>query len=148
MKLIIELDLDAVSEAPAAEASRILRYWAGAVAQMDLTSETGHPLMNAAYDTQWDACDSCTLATPRSETRQGRVRIRMAVVERLLDVSFVELQVVSVGGCDRRIGAPRSDCHLGDLCASNFDGLGGCGNVICCESQMCPFTRLFAEGGC
>ncbi len=52
MKLIIELDLDAVSEAPAAEASRILRYWAGAVAQMDLTSETGHPLMNAAYDTQ------------------------------------------------------------------------------------------------
>lgn len=52
MKLIIELDLDAVSEAPAAEASRILRYWAGAVGQMDLTSEADHPLMNSVYDTQ------------------------------------------------------------------------------------------------
>ena len=47
--LVIE---DFCTKSPTAEASRILRYWAGAVAQMDLTSETGHPLMNAAYDTQ------------------------------------------------------------------------------------------------
>ncbi|AJE32645.1 hypothetical protein B842_03960 [Corynebacterium humireducens NBRC 106098 = DSM 45392] len=49
MRLTLSIDLDAVSDDPTAEVGRILRYWAGAVGQMDLTEEAEHPLMNSTY---------------------------------------------------------------------------------------------------
>ncbi|WP_029150808.1 hypothetical protein [Microbacterium indicum] len=52
MKLTIEIDLDSIADDPAAEGGRILRYWAGALGQMDLSAEAEYPLMNAAYDAQ------------------------------------------------------------------------------------------------
>ena len=44
--------IEAFPQDPAAEAGRILRYWAGALAQMDLFESAEYPLMNSTYDTQ------------------------------------------------------------------------------------------------
>ena len=52
MKLTIDIDLDAIADDPAGEAGRILRYWAGALSQMDLSTETEHALMNSTYDAE------------------------------------------------------------------------------------------------
>lgn len=52
MKLSIEIDFDAIADNPATEAGRILRYWAGALGQMDLSTVAEHPLMNSTYDAQ------------------------------------------------------------------------------------------------
>lgn len=49
MKLTIDIDLDAVSENTAPEVGRILRYWAGAVGQIDLTAPAEHALLDSAY---------------------------------------------------------------------------------------------------
>ena len=51
MRLLIDLDLDALQNDQRAEASRVLRYWAGALPQMDLTKETEQPLMDSNYRT-------------------------------------------------------------------------------------------------
>ncbi|BAU95791.1 hypothetical protein N24_1529 [Corynebacterium suranareeae] len=52
MKLTIDIDLDAIADDPAGEAGRILRYWAGALTQMDLGTEAEHALMNSTYDAE------------------------------------------------------------------------------------------------
>lgn len=50
MELRITIDLDALPDGEAAEeAGRILRYWAGALAQLDLTAPAQHELMDASY---------------------------------------------------------------------------------------------------
>ncbi|GAV97151.1 hypothetical protein CS176_1381 [Corynebacterium glutamicum] len=52
MKLTIDIDLEAIADDPAGEAGRILRYWAGALSQMDLSAEAEHALMNSTYDAE------------------------------------------------------------------------------------------------
>lgn len=53
MKLSIEIDLATMPPLETAvEAARILRYWAGALAQIDLSAPAEYPLMNSTYDTQ------------------------------------------------------------------------------------------------
>lgn len=49
MRLTLDLDLDALGDDAPREAARILRYWAGAVGQMDLGQEAEHALMDSAY---------------------------------------------------------------------------------------------------
>lgn len=49
MRLNLEIDLDALGPDAAAEAGRILRYWAGALGQIDLADPAQHPLMDSAY---------------------------------------------------------------------------------------------------
>ncbi|MBK6887160.1 MAG: hypothetical protein IPH03_12535 [Tetrasphaera sp.] len=52
MRLSIDIDLASLPSDTAAEMGRILRYWAGALAQMDLSEPAEYPLMNSTYDTQ------------------------------------------------------------------------------------------------
>lgn len=52
VKLSIEIDLASMPSDTAAETGRILRYWAGAMDQMDLSTPAEFPLMNSSYDTQ------------------------------------------------------------------------------------------------
>lgn len=49
MRLTLEIDLDALGDDAPREAGRILRYWAGAMDQMDLTSPVSHDLMDSGY---------------------------------------------------------------------------------------------------
>lgn len=49
MRLVIDVDLEQLPNDQSAEASRILRYWAGALPQMDLTQQTEHELMDSNY---------------------------------------------------------------------------------------------------
>jgi hypothetical protein len=49
LRLIIDLDLERLPDDQAREAGRILRYWAGALRQMDLNQPTEHPLMDSNY---------------------------------------------------------------------------------------------------
>ncbi|MDT7709217.1 MAG: hypothetical protein QOG20_4824 [Pseudonocardiales bacterium] len=49
MRLILDIDLDRLPEPKAEEASRILRYRAGALSRMDVTSEVTHQLTDSAY---------------------------------------------------------------------------------------------------
>lgn len=49
MRLSLDIDLDALGPDAPAEAGRILRYWAGALGQMDLSQPAEHPLMDSAY---------------------------------------------------------------------------------------------------
>lgn len=50
MKLLVEMDLDVIENDPAGEAARILRYWAGALPQMDLTVPAVHELLDSSYE--------------------------------------------------------------------------------------------------
>lgn len=50
MRLTLEIDLDALGEDAPREAGRILRYWAGAMDQMDLSQPVSHDLMDSRYD--------------------------------------------------------------------------------------------------
>lgn len=49
MRLLIDLDLDKLPNDQRTEAARILRYWAGALPQMDVTHPAEHPLMDSDY---------------------------------------------------------------------------------------------------
>lgn len=49
MRLIVDIDLDQLPEPRGDEASRILRYWAGALRQMGVEAEVTHQLMDSAY---------------------------------------------------------------------------------------------------
>ncbi|WP_035745649.1 hypothetical protein [Haematomicrobium sanguinis] len=49
VKLVLEIDLDKLPAPPADEAGRILRYWAGAINQVDLGEQMTHELMDSAY---------------------------------------------------------------------------------------------------
>jgi uncharacterized damage-inducible protein DinB len=49
MRLTLEIDLDALGDDAPGEAARILRYWAGAVPQLDLATAAGFPLMDSGY---------------------------------------------------------------------------------------------------
>lgn len=55
MKLTIDIDLDAIADDPAGETGKILRSWAGALSQMDLSAEAEHAVeaehtvMNSTY---------------------------------------------------------------------------------------------------
>lgn len=49
MRLLVDLDLDLLLDDKGAEAGRILRYWAGALPQMDLTQAAEHALMDSNY---------------------------------------------------------------------------------------------------
>lgn len=49
MRLTLDLDLDALGDDAAMEAGRILRYWAGAMDQMDLRQPAHHDLMDSSY---------------------------------------------------------------------------------------------------
>ena len=52
MKLLLDINLEILPADTAAEVGRILRYWAGAVAQMDLDAPAEFPLMDSTYKTQ------------------------------------------------------------------------------------------------
>lgn len=49
MRFVIEIDMDAVKDKPQEEIARILRYWAGALPQLELTAGTEQALMDSAY---------------------------------------------------------------------------------------------------
>jgi hypothetical protein len=49
MHFAIDIDLDAVTGSPEQEVGRILRYWAGALKQMQLTVGTEHELSDSEY---------------------------------------------------------------------------------------------------
>ena len=49
MRLTIDIDLDALPEPKDREAGRILRYWAGAMGQLDLTAPLEQQLMDSGY---------------------------------------------------------------------------------------------------
>lgn len=49
MRFVIDIDLDAVSGAPEQEVGRILRFWAGALKQMELEPGTEHELSDSEY---------------------------------------------------------------------------------------------------
>ena len=49
MRLVIDIDLDAVTGTPEEEVGRILRYWAGALKQMELADGTQYELMDSTY---------------------------------------------------------------------------------------------------
>lgn len=49
MKFVLEVDLDAVRDAPPEELGRILRYWAGNVKHYPLTAGSGETIMDSAY---------------------------------------------------------------------------------------------------
>ncbi|MGH3501730.1 MAG: hypothetical protein ACRDQA_12725 [Nocardioidaceae bacterium] len=49
MRLLIDLDLDRLPNDQSNEASRILRYWAGALPRMELTQTAEHALMDSDY---------------------------------------------------------------------------------------------------
>lgn len=51
MHLTLDIDLDAVTGDPADEAGRILRYWGGAMKQLDLTTPAEFALADSAYAT-------------------------------------------------------------------------------------------------
>jgi hypothetical protein len=51
MHLTLDIDLDAITGDPADEAGRILRYWGGAMKQLDLTTAVELPLSDSAYAT-------------------------------------------------------------------------------------------------
>jgi hypothetical protein len=49
MHLTIDIDVEALSGDPAAEIGRILRYWAGAMKQIELSPGLEHELMDSEY---------------------------------------------------------------------------------------------------
>jgi hypothetical protein len=49
MHFTIDIDIDALSGDVAAEVGRILRYWAGALKQMELREGLEHDLMDSEY---------------------------------------------------------------------------------------------------
>ncbi|MCP2178001.1 hypothetical protein [Williamsia maris] len=49
MRLILDVDLDALDGDPATEVGRILRYWAGAAAQLPLDQSVSHDLVDSNY---------------------------------------------------------------------------------------------------
>lgn len=49
MRLLIDVDLDKLPNDQSTEVARILRYWAGALPQMDLTQAVEHGLMDSDY---------------------------------------------------------------------------------------------------
>lgn len=51
MRLTLDIDLDTLGDGAAAEAGRTLRYWAGALAQMDLRAPVEFPLMDSTSQT-------------------------------------------------------------------------------------------------
>lgn len=49
MHLTLDIDLDSLPADHAAETGRILRYWAGAMKQLDLTQPFEHELSDSDY---------------------------------------------------------------------------------------------------
>ncbi|MGH3384261.1 MAG: hypothetical protein ACRDO1_06765 [Nocardioidaceae bacterium] len=49
MRFVIEIDMDAVKDKPQEEIARILRYWAGALPQLELAVGTEQALMDSTY---------------------------------------------------------------------------------------------------
>lgn len=49
MHFRIDIDVDALSGEPRAEIARILRYWAGALPQMELATGLEQQLMDSEY---------------------------------------------------------------------------------------------------
>jgi len=49
MRLVVDINVDDIEGDAQDEIGRILRYWAGAMKQMDLTSGTEHQLMDSSY---------------------------------------------------------------------------------------------------
>jgi hypothetical protein len=49
MRFVMDIDLDALNDQPEKEIARILRYWAGALPQMELAAGTDQVLMDSAY---------------------------------------------------------------------------------------------------
>jgi len=45
----MDIDLDAIKDKPAQEVARILRYWAGALPQMELAAGVEQELMDSSY---------------------------------------------------------------------------------------------------
>jgi hypothetical protein len=49
MKFILEVDMSRLSGEPDAELGRILRYWAGAMKQVELTNGAGSAIYDSEY---------------------------------------------------------------------------------------------------
>jgi hypothetical protein len=47
--LVIDIDMDALTDSAEKEIARILRYWAGALPQVGLAAGTDQVLMDSAY---------------------------------------------------------------------------------------------------
>jgi hypothetical protein len=67
-RLVLDLELDRLPNDRAREASRILRYWAGALLQMDLTQPTEQALMDSNYQAVGSLRLLATRATDEPET--------------------------------------------------------------------------------
>jgi hypothetical protein len=50
MRLVVDIDLDLLPNDQAREAARILRYWAGALPQMELAKPVEHALTDSNYE--------------------------------------------------------------------------------------------------
>lgn len=49
MRLVMDIDLDRLPNDRSKEAGRILRFWAGALAHMELTQAAEHTLLDSEY---------------------------------------------------------------------------------------------------
>ncbi|HET6651985.1 MAG TPA: hypothetical protein VFH10_05030 [Nocardioides sp.] len=49
MRFVIDIDMDAITGGAPQEIARILRYWAGALPQMELTTGVEQELMDSSY---------------------------------------------------------------------------------------------------
>ncbi len=49
MRFVIDIDMDAIPQRTPHEIARILRYWAGALPQMDLSPGVEQELMDSSY---------------------------------------------------------------------------------------------------
>lgn len=49
MRLVVDINVDDIKGDAQDEIGRILRYWAGAMTQIELTSGTEHQLMDSSY---------------------------------------------------------------------------------------------------
>ena len=47
--MTLDIDMDALTGDPATEVGRILRYWGGAMKQLDLTQPMEHELSDSEY---------------------------------------------------------------------------------------------------
>jgi hypothetical protein len=49
MRFVMDIGMDALKDKPEKEIARLLRYWAGALPQMELVAGTDQVLMDSSY---------------------------------------------------------------------------------------------------
>lgn len=49
MKFVLQIDIEKIEGDPVTELGRALRYWGGAIKQLDLTAEQRQDIMDSSY---------------------------------------------------------------------------------------------------